>query len=177
MATTAYQTVGFHFQVIFEGLPINKEQIKPVFVKNNVLAEKERQETKKLDVCFQSVSGLDVQLETENLKEGGENRFTHQLPGRSQFSSSLTLKRGLIMPEDSAITDWCVEAFVNLKVYPLAVVNVLLLDEKHEPLARWSLQHVWPKSWKVAELNAERSEVLIETLELNYNRFTYGKTK
>lgn len=148
--TAAYQMVGFHFMVTFHDQKVKSE-----------------------DVRFQSVTGLDVQLETESLKEGGENRFTHELPGRSTFSSSLTLKRGLVDPKESWITNWCIDAFVNLKVKPLNLLSVELLDENHNVLVKWDLAHVWPKSWKVAELNAERSEVLIETLELNYNRFTY----
>lgn len=153
MATYTHQTVGFHFMVTFYELP-------------NVKSE---------DVRFQSVAGLDVQIDTENWKEGGENRFTHELPGRSKFSSSLTLKRGLIKPKESGITDWCHEAFVNLKITPLKLLSVELLDEEHNVLVKWDVEHVWPKSWKIGELNAERSEVLIETLELNYNRFTYKK--
>lgn len=153
MTTSAYQMVGFHFMVTFHDLPNAKSE----------------------DVRFQSVSGLDVQLEADSWKEGGENRFTHQLPGRSQYSSSLTLKRGLIKPNESGITDWCLDAFVNLKVKPLKLISVELLDEEHNVLVKWDVEHVWPKSWKVGELNAERSEVLIETLELNCNRFTYKK--
>ena len=151
MATAAYQTIGFHFMVTFHDL-------------SNVKSE---------DVRFQSVAGLDVQLETDSWKEGGENRFTHELPGRSKYSSSLTLKRGLIKPKESGLTDWCLKAFVDLKITPLALVSVELLDPDHNVLVKWDLQHVWPKSWKIGELNAERSEVLIETLELNYNRFAY----
>lgn len=148
---TYYPTVGFHFLVTFEGLPNTTSQ----------------------DIGFQSVAGLDVQLDTETWKEGGQNHFIHALPGRSQFSSSLTLKRGLLRPKHSGITDWCLQAFQHLKVIPLKLVIVALLDEEHNVLVKWDLEHVWPKSWKIGELNAERSEVLIETMELSYNRFTY----
>lgn len=148
---TYYPAVGFHFLVTFEGLPNTTSQ----------------------DVSFQSVTGLDVELDTETWKEGGQNHFTHALPGRSKFSSSLTLKRGLLRPKQSGITDWCLQAFQNLKITPLKVVTVALLDEEHNVLVKWDLEHVWPESWKIGELNAERSEVLIETLELSYNRFTY----
>lgn len=155
MNNSAHQTVGFHFMVTFHKLP-------------NATKE---------DVRFQSVTGLDVQFDTESWKEGGENRFTHELPARSKYSSSLTLKRGLIVePKKSGITDWCIGAFTNLKIRPLTLLSVELLDENQNILTQWDLHHVWPKSWKIAELNAERSEVLIETLELNYNRFTYGKS-
>lgn len=148
-----YQTVGFHFKVIFEGLPGGKE----------------------VDVRFQSVSGLDVQLETETIKEGGQNHFEHTVPVRTKFSSTLVLKRGLIPPKASGLTDWCLQAFNDRVVVPLDLVSVHLLDEKHKPCAKWDLEHVWPKSWKVAELNAERSEVLIEQIELHFNRFTLSK--
>lgn len=147
--TPPYQMVGFHFMVTFDGL----------------------EGFKNVDVRFQSVSGLDVQMDTEPWKEGGENHFEHTMPGRSKFSSTLILKRGMINPNNSGLTDWCINTFNHLKIKPLPVVIVQLLNEKHEVLIKWDVQHVWPKSWKVAELNAERGEVLIETLELNFNRF------
>ena len=148
MPEPAYQTVGFHFMVTFYDLPGARAE----------------------DVCFQSVSGLDTEMDTESWKEGGENHFEHTLPGRRKFSSPLSLKRGLLMPDKSGLTKWCNDAFVHLQLKPLELVSVELLNENHEVQAKWDLEWVWPKSWKVAELNAERSEVLIETLELNFNR-------
>lgn len=146
----AYQIPGFHFQVTFNGLPGGK----PV------------------DVAFQSVSGLDVQFDVETVREGGENTFEHVLPNRRRYSD-LTLKRGLLLPGQSGLTDWCVEAFNNFRFTPLNTVEVQLLNEENTVMAQWELAWVWPKSWRIAELNAERSEVLIETLELHYNRFKF----
>ena len=148
-----YQTVGFHFMVIFNG-----------FGKKSV------------DVRFQSVSGLDVQMETESIKEGGQNDFEHVVPVRTKYSSAAVLKRGVIPPGNSQLTDWCIRTFQQRKVEPLDLVSVHLLDEDHNVCAAWDLEHVWPKSWKVAELNAERSEVLIEQIELHFNRFTFSST-
>ncbi len=148
-----YQTLGFHFKVTFEGLPEGTVE----------------------DIRFQSVTGLDVQLDTETIKEGGENRFTHTIPGRTNFPSGLTLKRGLLLPGKSGLTKWFHDAFHREQIVPLQTVQVSLLNEDHDVLVKWDLSWVWPKSWKIAEFNAERSEVLIETLELNYNRFEYKK--
>ncbi|WP_010521962.1 phage tail protein [Aquimarina agarivorans] len=150
-----YQIVGFHFKVVFEDIGGKNE-----------------------DIEFQSVTGLDVQIEKETYKEGGENRFEHSLPGRRKYSP-LVLKRGIVKPNESALTEWCGKAFYNLynnkaneqNIVPLSTVNIQLLNENHEVLMKWVLSHVWPISWKVSELNAEKSEVLIETFELNYNRF------
>lgn len=147
-ANALYQIVGFHFKVFFFDLENETES----------------------DVKFQSISGLDVQIEKEALKEGGENRFEHSLPGRSKYTT-LTLKRGVLTPEKSGITKWFQDAFQKQKIIPLSRVDIELLNEEHDILMQWELSHVWPVSWKLGELNAERGEVLIETLELNYNYF------
>ncbi len=151
-----HQIVGFHFKVSFLNLPDGKD----------------------VDVRFQSVTGLDVQIEKETFKEGGENRFEHSIPGRRKYTT-LTLKRGILSPKDSGLTTWCQKAFrdqYNNKsneknIVPIGTVNIELLNEDHVVLMQWELSHVWPVSWKVGELNAERGEVLIETFELNYNYF------
>lgn len=143
-----HQIVGFHFRVSFLNLPEGKD----------------------IDVQFQSVSGLEVQLEKETFKEGGENRFEHTIPVRSKYNM-VTLKRGILKPGDSGLTKWCQDAFQNLKIVPIGGINIELLNEEHTVLMQWELTHVWPVSWKVGELNAERGAVLIETMELNYNYF------
>lgn len=148
VAEALYQTVNFHFKVEFN---LGKEHI---------------------DVRFQSVTGLDATMETESFREGGENRYEHVVPVRRKFGP-LTLKRGLIKPADSGITTWFKQAFDLEKVIPLETVMIKLLNEEHKPLMTWTVNNVWPRSWKVAELNAEQGAVLIETLELNYNRLLF----
>jgi len=59
----------------------------------------------------------------------------------------------------------------EIEVIP--TVTIVLLGEDHKPLMKWTANNVWPRSWKIGELNAERGEVLIETLELSYNRLLY----
>ena len=129
--------------------------------------------TETFDMRFQSVSGLDATLETETIKEGGENRFEHVLPVRRNYGP-LTLKRGVLTPTESGLTAWLKQAFDDEKVVPIPTVDIQLLNEEHEPLMYWTINNVWPRSWKVGELNAERGEVLLETLELNYNRLVFN---
>jgi phage tail-like protein len=145
MADNFYQTVNFHFKVEFS---LGKEDI---------------------DIRFQSVSGLDSVLDTETVKEGGENRFEHVVPVRRKYGP-LVLKRGLVKPSDSGITAWLKKAFDDENVTALPTVVIKLLNEQHQPLMSWTINNVWPRSWKIGELNAEQGAVLIETLELNYNR-------
>ena len=152
MATTGqgttdyYPIVNFHFMVQFPSLD----------------------PTGTVDVAFQSVSGLDSTLETDQVKEGGENRFTHVIPVRRKFGP-LILKRGLVGPS-SPLTQYLQYVFANDAFDPLDVVTVQLLDETHQTLLSWSVNNVWPLSWKLSDLNAMQGEVMIETLELNYNQ-------
>jgi phage tail-like protein len=148
MSDNFYQTVNFHFKVEFS------------------------MRGKDIDVMFQSVGGLDSTLETETIKEGGENRFEHVVPVRRKYGP-LTLKRGLISPGKSGITDWLKMAFDDEDVQPIPTVTIKLLNEQHKPLLVWTINNVWPRSWKIGELNAEQGAVLIETLELNYNRLVF----
>lgn len=122
----------------------------------------------KNDVRFQAVSGLSVEYDVEEYKEGGENRFTHKLPGRTKYAD-LVLKRGMLT--DSEVTKWCLAAFRDRDFKP-ADISVILMNEKGEPLRTWNVAHAIPKKWSVTDLNANDNAVVIETLELIYQYFT-----
>lgn len=142
-----YPPVGFHFVVKFEDF------------------------SEEADTRFQEVSGLSVSVNTEDYKEGGENRFVHKLPQGTSYDN-LVLKRGLV--RDSKITEWCKKAIENLHFEPKNLL-VTLLNEEHQELCSWNIVHAYPVQWSFAGLNAERGEILIETLELNYHYFTFKK--
>lgn len=142
---TFYPPVGFHFKVEFQDL--DKEDV---------------------DIRFQSIAGLTIDMQTQSVKEGGEHRFEHVLPIRTKYTN-LVLKRGLT--KNSKLIDWCLEAFQTLIIYPKNIL-VYLLNEEHEPLMTWNIVHAWPKKWSVSDFNAEKGGLVIETLELQYQYFT-----
>lgn len=142
--TKYYPPVGFHFIVDFSAVSAQE-----------------------MDARFQSVSGLSVEIQNEERAEGGENRFTHQLPLRSKYSS-LTLKRGFV--QDSAVIQWCRDAFENFQFKPADLI-VSLLNEKHEPIKSWNIIHAWPVKWSVSDFNAQENSLVIETLDLHYRYF------
>jgi|SoiMethySBSTD1v2_1073268.scaffolds.fasta_scaffold467364_2 phage tail-like protein len=146
-----YPPVSFHFKVEFNF----KKELHGVAAQKN-------------DIMFQSVSGLSSEMQTETIKEGGENRFEHELPVRTKFTN-LVLKRGLI--KDSSLIKWCLNTFQQLDIRPVDL-EVKLLNEKHEPLMTWAVKQAWPKKWAVEDLNAMESKILIESLELRYQFFT-----
>lgn len=141
-----YPPWGFYFKVEFG---------------NNISKDKN-------DVRFQAVSGLSVEYDMEEYKEGGENRFTHKLPVRTKYAD-MVLKRGMLT--DSKVIQWCLEAFRDRKFVP-ADVNVILMNEKSAPLRTWKVAHAIPKKWLISDLNANDNAVVIETLELSYRYFT-----
>lgn len=116
---------------------------------------------------FQSVSGLTVDMDTEEIAEGGENRFKHKLPVRTKYPN-LVLKRGLLA--DSELIKWCRDAVENFDIRP-ADLTISLLNEEHEPLVTWNVVHAWPVKWNMTDFNAEESKIAIETIELTYHYF------
>ncbi|BAY23212.1 hypothetical protein NIES2100_29760 [Calothrix sp. NIES-2100] len=154
MKTPTYPPVSFFFEVIFQGGKLGE-----------------------VKTGFQSVTGLSVDMQTETLKEGGENRFEHTLPVRSKYTP-LVLKRGLV--KDSKLSKWCMDAIVNFDIQPMNIVVHLLYlkrsdtqkpPEKSEPLMTWKVINAWPKKWSVSEFNAEQNAIAIESMELNYSYF------
>jgi phage tail-like protein len=122
----------------------------------------------KNDVRFQSVSGLSVEYDMEEYKEGGENRYTVRLPVRTKYAD-LVLKRGMLT--DSDVLKWCLAAFRDRDFKP-ADLAVILMNEKSEPLRTWNIVQAIPKKWIVSDLNSTENSVVIETLELTYRYFT-----
>lgn len=154
--TRTYPPVSFFFEVIFQGENLDRELV---------------------ETRFQSVTGLTVDLQTETLKEGGENRFEHILPIRSKYSP-LILKRGLV--KNSNMIQWCMDAMLNFDIRPMnLLVNLLHIKNSTpnqspgstEPLMSWKVINAWPKKWSVSEFNAEQNSIAIESLELNYSYF------
>ena len=136
----------------------------------------------RVDASFQEISGLKVEWTTEDVEEGGQNRFVHKLPLRTRHSN-LVLKRGVVR-RTSALADWLKTAFqANFAAAPAQpkTVVVKLLDGKKRPIVKWTLTGAYPVSWDHSALNANESSILIETVELSCRFFerqtyTYGET-
>ena len=143
-----YPPVGFHFKVEV-GEPPNADN----------------------DVRFTEVSGLSVEMGTEDVPEGGENRFVQKYPVRPKYPD-LVLKRGLLV--SSELLKWIRECIEELKITPKEVF-VKLLNEEHQPLMIWHLVGAFPTKWAVSDFNASNSAVVIESLQMYYRYFTVNK--
>lgn len=124
------------------------------------------------DVRFSEVGGLGFEVATEEVPEGGENRFIQRYPLRAKYPD-LVLKRGLL--KRSAIWDWTRDCIENLDIKPKNV-DVKLLNENHEPLITWHLVGAYPVKWAVTDLNATNNAIVVESLQLAYQYFTVDKS-
>lgn len=119
-----------------------------------------------LDIRFSKVSGLSSHIETHSLNEGGQNLYTHRLPKRIQYDN-LVLERGM------AIGSMLVAEFnATMSLFKFNPSNVLvtLLDETGSPISGWLFMTAYPVKWTVSDLNAEQNQVVVETMELAYQR-------
>ena len=140
-----YPPVGFHFKVEVLGLRASEN-----------------------DVRFTEVSGLSLEMGTEEIAEGGENRFVQRYPTRARYPE-LVLKRGLLV--SSEVIGWirrCIESYDIV----LKNIDVTLLNEEHQPLLTWHVKGAYPTKWVVSDLNAMNNAVVTETLQFSYQYFT-----
>ena len=144
-----YPPPGFHFKVEVQDLPPNDD-----------------------DVRFTEVGGLSVELSTEEVAEGGENRFIQKFPVRTKYPE-LVLKRGVLVK--SEVTKWIRACIEDLDIQPKDIF-VKLLNEEHQPLLTWQIVKAYPTKWAVSDLNSTSNTVAIESLQLFYQYFTLQTT-
>src|SRR5689334_15992873 len=86
-----------------------------------------------IDIRFQRVSGLSAEVETEPVREGGQNLYTQRLPVGVTYNN-LVLERGMVVGSPLHV-----EFNAAMSLFKFAASNVLvtLLNESKVPLAAW----------------------------------------
>lgn len=163
MLPERFLPLGYRFAVYFE---FERPNLEPENFREG-LDSASKGAKNAYDLMFQSVSGLSVDIETQEYAEGGENRFKHTLPVRTKFPN-LVLKRGLA--PSSAATSWIRNAVENFVFEPIDI-TIVLQNELLVPLHVWTIYHAIPVKWSIDAFNAMESKIVIESLELKYNYF------
>lgn len=109
------------------------------------------------DKNFQSVQGLQARI-----CEKEDRRGIH-----AQFEN-IILRRAY--QPDSKLVKWCMDAINNHKKQALNL-TIKLLNAEHEMLSGWMIEKTLPVAWGVEELHAQETKILIESIELSYQRF------
>lgn len=141
--TVYYPPVGFHFSVDVAGFDRSK------------------------DSRFSDVSGLNAEISTEEIAEGGQNRFVQKYPVRTKHPE-LTLKRGLLTTSD--MIDWIASCIDDFDIEPRDI-TINLLNEQHEPLRSWYVVKAYPVKWSVTDFSANSNSVVVESLQFYYQYF------
>ncbi len=134
-----------------------------------------------VDAGFQEVSGISLKMGTDEIREGGENRFAHKVPGRVAFDN-LVLRRGLVV-KSSPFGNWVRDTLtggLDQKIEPKDIM-VDLLDaggslDKPTPLMSWHFVNAYPVQWEISDLKAQDSSIVVETLTLAYSYFSFVDT-
>lgn len=110
---------------------------------------------------FTGLSGLEVEVETQEIKEGGNNSFIHRLPGRVSVGN-ITLKAGLTAGHD--LYGW----FRNICRGDIDKrnISVRMFDTQGRELARWNFAKAYPVRWVGPEFAADGALAAVEELEL-----------
>jgi phage tail-like protein len=122
---------------------------------------------------FTEVSGLSVQIDTEELAEGGQNHYTHKLPGRMKWPN-LVLKRGIT--DSDNLFEW----FASCSGEGLAAADnkvqrrygtVSLVDVAGKKVRSWTFVGAFPVKWTGPRLAASSRDLAVEELEVCHRGF------
>ena len=118
---------------------------------------------------FTEVSGLAVEVVTEDVEEGGNNGYVHRLPGRCKVGN-LTLKRG--MTKSNEFLKWNLE-MAQGKITPRNV-SLIMYNVDGTELMRWNFLKAYPVKWSGPQFKADDTGTAVESLELAHEGFNLG---
>ncbi len=120
-------------------------------------------------VGFTEVSGLTVELQNIDYREGSSLEYqVTKMPGIPQYSN-ITLKRG-IFKGDNEFFQWL--NTVKLNNIERRDLTVILLNEEHEPVVSWKVKESYPCKVEGPSLNSSGNEVAVESIELCHEGLT-----
>jgi phage tail-like protein len=121
------------------------------------------------DGAFAECSGLDVEMDVQELNEGGRNGGVIRRVGRGRYQN-LVLKRGMLFPRGGAVNlelwQWLQDVVAGVR--PVARYDGLVdvMDPGEDVVARWAFTRGLPAKLSGPQLNARTGEVAIEELHI-----------
>ena len=118
---------------------------------------------------FSEVSGLQMETETHDFREGGVNDYLHKLPKGSR-QSNITLKRGIT--DSDTLWKWHQDV-VNGKIERKSG-RIILMDFQNNEKWHWAFEEAYPVKWVGPEFRATTDAIAIETMELVHKGIKKG---
>lgn len=111
---------------------------------------------------FSECSGLEMSMQPDEFKEGGNNGFIHKFPTRVTWSN-IILKKGI--GASAALWDWHYGFAVGRGRRRDGVI-MLLTDFEQTPNNIWHFRRGLPVKYTGPAMNAAQSSVAIEAIEI-----------
>jgi phage tail-like protein len=111
--------------------------------------------------AFQEASGLTITVDVIEHREGNQITTPRKLPGMTKYTN-ITLKYGIT--DDMDLYNWhkdVVQGKLERKNG-----SIILLDRQSQEVARWNFVRAWPTKYDGPSMNAEGTDVGIETFEI-----------
>ncbi len=114
-------------------------------------------------ISFTEVSGLDMEIEVIEYREGSSPEYSKvKMPGLQKFSN-ITMKRGTFAG-DTDYFKWFNS--VKMNTIERRDITISLLNEEHAPVVVWQVKNAWPTKVQATDLKADGNEVAIESIEV-----------
>jgi len=111
---------------------------------------------------FTQISGLGVDIDVIEIREGGDMSQVRTLPGLVRYPR-ITLSWGLT--KSGEMWDWLMTA-VNGQVEKKGAAIISVGPDGRQEMVRYNMTGVWPCHWSGAKLDALGSEAAIESMTL-----------
>ncbi len=112
------------------------------------------------DNQFFSVSGLSAGITNADMRD---------LPiATTKKTRTVSLQRAVRSGKNSPLRKWLLRS-LDKEGMIVKEMLVTVLDEEHQPAMVFSLGNVRAAGWELGELNAGKSELLLETILLHYD--------
>jgi phage tail-like protein len=113
--------------------------------------------------AFLRVKGLSREVRHESYREGGVNEYEHKLLTQVTYPVVI-FERGLALDD---LWQWAQAAADGDATR--RTVRVRLQDESAQRAWAWQIEHALPVKWSSSDLDANASQVVMETLELAHH--------
>ncbi|MDH3683389.1 MAG: phage tail protein, partial [Acidimicrobiia bacterium] len=120
------------------------------------------------------ITGLSAEVKVEEISEGGQNAFTHKLPGAMSWPN-IVLKRGVT--SDNTLFDWFAKSSgekFNQEGNSLTrrSASITLVDPTGTRLRSWTIDGAFPVKWTGPNFSVGSSDMVVEELEIAHHGFS-----
>jgi len=112
---------------------------------------------------FTRVKGISREVKHESYREGGVNEYEHKLVTQVSYPV-VVLERGLALDDLWTWAQAAADGEVQRKT-----IRIRLQNEAGEKTWAWQIEHAIPVKWTASDLDAQSTQVVMESLELAHH--------